>query len=433
MGKILTIIKREYLTRVKTRAFIISTIITPLLLLAMVLGPIFFVVRGGGERRVTVIDQSGEPGVFEAIERSVDARSDSTDEANRRDPGPGRTRYVLTLRTVRPDEKLEEAMRPYNEQASRDADSTYLVLKPGLIDGTEPEYYARNTSDFSIQTLQRAVSEAVVGLKLKRAGLDQTRINEYTRPVSLKTNKITSGGEIQEGGRMDFLVAFVMLFFLYITLLFYGLFVLRGVIEEKQSRIIEVLVSSAKPTQIMLGKVIGIGLVGLTQITLWALSAWLLTTFGVRALATGAPPVPAIPPSLLVYFVVFFVLGYFLYATLYALVGATVTSEDDAQQAQMPVTMLLVVPMIVANMVIANPMGGPAMVLSMIPFFAPIIMMMRIAAVNPPLWQVLLSMGIMVLTILGVIWLAARIYRVGILMYGKRPSIAELGKWLRYS
>jgi ABC-2 type transport system permease protein len=158
-----------------------------------------------------------------------------------------------------------------------------------------------------------------------------------------------------------------------------------------------------------------------------------LTTFGVRALVSGAPPVPAIPPSLLVYFVVFFVLGYFLYATLYALVGATVTSEDDAQQAQMPVTMLLVVPMIVANMVIANPMGGPALVLSMIPFFAPIIMMMRIAAVNPPLWQVLLSMGIMLVTILGVIWLAARIYRVGILMYGKRPSITELGKWLRYS
>jgi ABC-2 type transport system permease protein len=433
MDKILTIIKREYLIRVKTRAFLISTIATPLVLLAMVLGPIFFVVRGGGERRVTVIDQSGEPGVFEAIERSVDARSDTADEANRRDPGPGRTRYLLTLRMVRPDEKLEEVTRPYNEQASKDADSTYLVLKPGLIQGTQPEYYARNTSDFSIQTLQRAVSEAVIGLKLKRAGLDQARISDYTRPVNLKTNKITSAGEVQEGGRMDFLVAFVMLFFLYITLLFYGLFVMRGVIEEKQSRIIEVLVSSVKPAQIMLGKVVGIGLVGLTQISLWALSAWLLTTFGARALAGGGPAVPAIPPSLFVYFVVFFVLGFFLYATLYALVGAIVSNEDDAQQVQMPVTMLLVVPMIVANMVIANPMGGPAIVLSMIPFFTPIIMMMRIAAVNPPLWQVLLSIGIMLVTTLGAIWVAARIYRVGILMYGKRPTIAELGKWLRYS
>src|SRR5262245_59893030 len=132
MDKILTIIKREYLIRLKTRTFLISTIATPLVLLALMLGPIFFVARGGGARRVTVIDQSGEPWVFEAIRQSVEGRSDPGDEANRRDPGPGRTRYVLTLKTVRPDEKLDEVTRPYNEQASKDADSTYLVLKPGL-------------------------------------------------------------------------------------------------------------------------------------------------------------------------------------------------------------------------------------------------------------------------------------------------------------
>ena len=126
-------------------------------------------------------------------------------------------------------------------------------------------------------------------------------------------------------------------------------------------------------------------------------------------------------------------LGYFLFATLYALVGATVSSEEEAQQAQIPVTLLLVVPMVIFNMIIANPTSGSSIVLSMVPFFAPTLMLMRIAVVNPPLWQVLLSMAIMVATILLCVWVAAKIYRVGILMYGKRPNIAELGRWLRYN
>jgi ABC-2 type transport system permease protein len=142
---------------------------------------------------------------------------------------------------------------------------------------------------------------------------------------------------------------------------------------------------------------------------------------------------PSIPPALLVYFVTYFLLGYFLYATLYALVGSTVSSEEEAQQAQIPVTILLVVPMMIFNMIMANPTSTSSVVLSMIPFFAPTLMMMRIAVVNPPLWQILLSMAIMIATILGCVWIAARIYRVGILMYGKRPSIAELGRWLRYN
>jgi ABC-2 type transport system permease protein len=433
MDKILAIIKREYLVRVKTRAFLISTMLSPLLMLALTILPIFFATRGGGERKVTVLDQSGDPELFSAITKSMDSRYGDQAELKRSDPGVGTTHYTLVRRVVGPTEDLEEAQQPYKQQASKDPDSTYLVLSPGILTGTEPEYYARNTSDFSIGTLERAISGAVTSLKLKRAGLDQAKINEYTRSIELKRNKIDSGGGVTEGGRADFLVAFVMLFFIYISVLIYGLFVMRGVIEEKQSRIVEVIVSSVKPTQMMLGKVVGIGLVGLTQITIWALAAFLLTTVGVSMVSNVAVSAVRIPPLLLVYFVVYFVLGYFLYATLYALVGATVSSEEDAQQAQLPVTMLLVVPMIVANMIIANPTGTSSVVMSMVPFFAPILMMIRIAVVNPPVWQVFLSMAIMLASILGAVWVAARIYRVGILMYGKRPSIAELGKWLRYS
>jgi ABC-2 type transport system permease protein len=251
--------------------------------------------------------------------------------------------------------------------------------------------------------------------------------------VELKTKKITAGGESREGGRADFIVAFILLIFIYMSVLIYGLFVMRGVIEEKQSRIVEVIVSSVKPQQMMLGKVVGIGLVGLTQIGVWVLSAVLLTTVGVSVFASRGLTMPNVPPILLVYFVVYFVLGYFLFATLYALVGSTVSSEEEAQQAQMPVTLLLVVPMVIFNMILANPTSTASTVVSMIPFFAPTLMMMRIAVINPPLWQVLLSMAILVATILGCVWIAARIYRIGILMYGKRPNLAELGRWLRYS
>jgi ABC-2 type transport system permease protein len=433
MKKVLIIIKREYLVRVRTRAFMIGTIVSPLLMLGLIALPIFFATRGGGDRRVTVLDQTGDPELFDAIKRSLESRGEGDEELNRRDPGVGRTNYMLTRRVVAPGEDLQALQLQFQQQAAKDPDSTYLVLRSGGLDRIEPEYYAKNTSDFSIGTLERAINDAVSSLRLKRAGLDQLQIAAYTRRVDLKTNKITASGEVKEGGRTDFAVAFVMLFFIYMSVLIYGLFVMRGVIEEKQSRIVEVLVSSVRPTQMMLGKVIGIGLVGLTQIGVWALSALLLTTVGVSVFASRGLTMPNVPVSLLVYFVVFFVLGYFLYATLYAMVGSTVSSEEDAQQAQIPVTLLLVVPMVIFNMIIANPTSSASIVLSMIPFFAPTLMMMRIAVVNPPLWQILLSMAIMVTTILLCVWIAARIYRVGILMYGKRPSIAELGRWLRYS
>ncbi len=433
MKKVLIIIKREYLVRVRTRAFMIGTIISPLLMLALIAVPIFFATRGGGDRRVTVLDQSGDPELFDAIKRSLESRGDADEELNRRDPGVGRTNYALTRRVVAAGEDMDELQKEYSQKADKDPDSTYLILRPGGLDKIEPEYYAKNTSDFSIGTIERAINDAVSGLRLKRAGLDQSTISLYTKRVELNRKKITAGGGVEQGGRADFVVAFVMLFFIYMTVLIYGLSVMRGVIEEKQSRIVEVLVSSVRPTQMMLGKVIGIGLVGLTQIGVWVLSALLLTTVGVSTFAARGMTMPHLPISLLIYFVVYFILGYFLFATLYAMVGATVSSEDDAQQAQIPVTLLLVVPMMIFNMIIANPTSTASITLSMVPFFAPTLMMMRIAVVNPPLWQILLSMAIMLSTILLCVWVAARIYRVGILMYGKRPSIAELGRWLRYS
>jgi ABC-2 type transport system permease protein len=236
---------------------------------------------------------------------------------------------------------------------------------------------------------------------------------------------------LKTGAEHEFQIAFLLLFFLYITVLFYGMFVMRGVLEEKQSRVVEIIASSVTSTQMMFGKLFGIGMVGLTQVGIWALFTLLITRGGAALFGAQAASIPYVSISLLAYFVVYFVLGYFLFSSLYAIIGAIVASEEDAQQAQWPVTFLVILPMMIFPAVLANPNGPSSVALSLVPFLTPTLMMLRIALINPPLWQILLSMLIMLAAIAACIWVAARIYKVGMLMYGKRPTLSELGRWVR--
>jgi ABC-2 type transport system permease protein len=401
----------------------------------LIILPGFLAERGGGgQRRIIVLDQSGDPKLFDAIRERVGSR-DSGPSEDGENGLAGITRFVLSLQMVPSDQNPNEIIkRDSVGEGEKASEKAYLILSPAVLDNVEPEYHAKNLSDFSIRFLEESVSAAISERRLVRAGFDANKIARYTKSVDLKVFKIGSSGESKEGAvRQDFMVAFALLLFLYMSVLFYGLFVMRGVIEEKQSRIVEIVISSVKPTQMMLGKIVGIGMVGLTQIGIWALTTAGLSLFGATMFPSQAAKIPSIPMSMLVYFVLFFVLGFFLYATLYAMVGSMVSSEEDAQQMQFPVTMLIVVPMMIFGLVMSNPNSTSSIVLSMVPFFAPALMMLRIAVINPPVWQVILSMVIMVATILGFVWVAAKIYRVGILMYGKRPSIAELGRWLRHT
>jgi ABC-2 type transport system permease protein len=431
MNKTFVIIKREYTTRVHTKGFIIGTILTPLLMLAMVLVPGLLAMRGASsDRRITILDQSGDPLLIEAIKR----RAEGEPRDNELSSVDGRlARFSITHVPVPADKNIDEVRTDYNLKAESDPDFAYIVLRQRVLDDASPEYYSRSLSSFSMDNIERTVGSAIVERRLVRAGLDPAKVNSYTRRVEMKTKKIGPTGETDEEAFMGFLIPYFMLFFIYITIFMYGITVMRGVIEEKQSRIVEVIVSSVKPMQMMMGKLIGIGLVGLTQVVIWALSFMLIAAFGASLFGASASSLSKIPPSLALYFVVFYVLGYFLYATLYAIVGAIVSTEEEAQQAQMPVTLLIVAPMFLFTMIMSNPNSSSSIAFSLVPFFTPTLMMMRIAIVNPPLWQVLLSIVLMVAAILGAVWVAAKIYRVGILMYGKRPSIAELGRWLRYS
>jgi ABC-2 type transport system permease protein len=224
---------------------------------------------------------------------------------------------------------------------------------------------------------------------------------------------------------------------LYMTLLIYGVATMRSILEEKTTRMVEILVSSVRPFQLMMGKIIGIAGVAMTQYLIWAVSGSLVAAFGGGLMKLLRPdssvPKVYVPVSLLAYVFVFLLTGYLLYASIFSAVGAMVSNEQDMQQAQAPVTVLIVVPVVMFGFIMRNPSSTLAVILSSIPFFSPILMPLRIALQTPPWWQILLSITFLVLCTLLVIYVSARIYRVGILMYGKRPSLVEIARWLRYT
>jgi ABC-2 type transport system permease protein len=213
----------------------------------------------------------------------------------------------------------------------------------------------------------------------------------------------------------------------------YGFQNLRGVIEEKTNRIVELIIASVRPTELMLGKIVGIGLVGLTQYLIWSLVAMNLSLPGIASMmAGGAAGAPTIPLSMIGYFLLFFLLGYFLYASVYTAIGAPFNSDQEAQQLSMIPSMLIVSGMAVYPAVMNNPNGPVAVAASLFPFTAPLIMYLRTAIAEPPMYQIGLCIVILILATIGMAWLAGRIYRVGILMYGKKPTIPEIMRWVRY-
>lgn len=446
MNKLKAIIKREYLTRVRSKGFIIGTALSPILMLSFVLVP-WFVARLGSSAayHVVVLDQSGDSVLYNRLSELINGenpeKSDSpTSLTNLTNPNtettPVRRRQIrrqfrLEHQPVGSDAEMKEAREWLGQQVSSGKIDAYVYLPPTALREERLNYYARNVGDLEGREQFRvALNRAVIDRRVSLAGLPQTVLENLTREIRFDIRN--ERGEVDRGQTM--ILAFGLLMIIYITILVYGVTVMRGVIEEKQSRIIEVLLSSVRPFDLMLGKLIGIGLVGLTQYFVWTvfgLLLGLLTSFPM--LIANWQSLPRIEPVLLIFFLVYFVLGYFLYATLYAMVGAMVTSEEDGQQMQLPVTMTIIVPMLVSTLVMRDPGGTAATVLSLIPFFSPMLMFLRIGLQTPPWWQIALSIVLLIGTILGAVWVAAKIYRVGVLMYGKRPTIPEIFRWLRYS
>jgi ABC-2 type transport system permease protein len=242
--------------------------------------------------------------------------------------------------------------------------------------------------------------------------------------------KIPAGGQREDRGTA-FIFSIILMMILYTSILMWGQLVMTSVIEEKSSRVIEVMASGLPSTQLLWGKLLGVGAAGLTQFLVWALSLLVVSLLAAGQAAT-AFKMPEITPLMLVSFVLFFLLGFLFYAALYAAIGAAVNTVQEAQNFVFPVVLPLIIGMVCFPAVIESPDGGLAITLSMVPFLSPLMMFLRIVVVTPPLWQVALSLGLLALAIAGAVWLAARIYRVGILMYGKKPTFPELVRWVRH-
>jgi ABC-2 type transport system permease protein len=406
------VIRREYLERIRTKAFWISTLLVPVFMGGMMIIPAWLAERGAGEFTVAVLDLTGR--YFEPISAEVEGMLGGADE-----------RLEVRMLAQRPGANPEATREDLKGRVQRQEFDGLLVLPATLPEEGQPEYVAPNVATFRLlMVLERAVNNVMVAERLTSAGLDPNRVGELTRRVDLKTFKLGAKGEETRDQGQAFLLSYFFVLIIYMTVLMYGMYVMRGVLEEKSSHIVEVIIATVKPFELMLGKILGIGAVGLTQMLLWSAMGLALSAPAVlAAVGLAGMEIPAIPTLLLVFFVVYFVLGFLLYGTLYAGVGAAFDTEQDAQNFQGVITIFLIVPLVMIIQIMNQPDSGVAVALSLFPFFTPILMFLRMTLTQVPAIQLVASVVIMLATILAMAWLVGKVYRVGILMHGSKPKL----------
>jgi ABC-2 type transport system permease protein len=420
-NKVWLVARREYVVRVRTLSFWIGTLLLPALFAVLLVGSaLLATVESPRQRVVSVADASGA------------LVSDFRDGLAGRRLKDGRPEWVIEVHPWSEDVDVELADR------LNGGDLFALVtIGPELDAAGNYRFYGRHVSDlFALTTLQDALFEAVVSERLRRAELDmeRDRLKALLAPIQLQTFQSTEGGSSRRKGFGEaYFGTLLFTMVLYMALLLNGATMMRSILEEKTSRIMEILMGSLTPDQLMSGKILGIGAVGLTQMAVYAISAGSVRGFTLRSEVSDnvASFLDVFTPLMLCSFMVFFVLGYFLYSSLFAAVGAVCSTEQEAQSLMGPIVGLLVIPMLGTFYFATNPDAPAAVVLSLIPLFTPMVMFMRISTLMPPLWQVLLSVVLTTLFTAWVFRLVGKVFRVGVLLTGKRPSLAEIWRWAR--
>lgn len=406
------VIRREYLQRVRSKWFIAATVGGPLIMAALIVVPAWFAVQGDRQEfDIAVVDGTGV--LYEGL-------------------APRLENGGFEVEQVRWHADVVTELR----EAAENGDIGGFVMVDELtLETGEAIYYSMDVPSALRQvTVQTSVTRTALEYQLEQQGIDP--------------DALLGGGELQveiladSGSDMSepqFAVAYIGAFFLYMVILLYAVAVMRATLEEKTSRIVEVIISAMKPSELMLGKIIGVCAVSLTQMFIWIGAGALLFAGAIPMMIAARPElanleelrqiVPGL--GLMSLFVGFFVFGFLMYSGLYAAVGAMCNTDEEAQQAQFPMIMLLVVPIVMVTQVIQAPNTAMATGLSLFPLFTPILMWARVSGGGVPMWQVGLSFVLMALTVLAIAWLAGRIYKVGILMSGKRPTLPELWRWVR--
>ncbi len=424
MGKLFAVIRREYLERVRSKWFLIATLFGPVFFGGIMFVPALISSRDKASANgtdIAIVDATGT-GLGERVSARLAGGVDG-----------GATAPKVNVVTM---DALVQAESLATRQVVAGDVKGYLILDTLTTSAAKARYAGSNTTAiFDMQRIERAVQREVLTMALEKNGIDpEVAKNVLSRNVNVATERLTKTGR-GGSGQLNFIFGAAVAFVLYMTIFIYGLNVLRGVLEEKQSRVAEVVISSLPSSRLLAGKVIGVGGVGLTQLVLWLSMSFLmykvrqpiLAKFGADSMAISMPDV-SLGLGLVV--LAFFVLGFMLYAGLFAAAGATVNSEQEAQQAQMPVVLLLVTSITFLQNILTQPDSTLSRVLSMLPFSAPIVMPLRMTVAPVPPMEVALALLSVSLGAVGSVWLASRIYRVGLLMYGKRPGIREIFKWV---
>jgi ABC-2 type transport system permease protein len=448
MRKFLAVVKHEYRKVVLKWSFVISTLLMPFIAVLISVIPLIIFSIKGGPTRIAIADPSGA--IYSRIERNLSAdrmmekaqeasseqfKNISADQRERMRNGAAQFMQDFVIVPVATAGKSEVELR--NEmlgQIDRDEIDAYLIVPTDANNADARfEFRSRKGSDFvSNEVFTDALNDAVRSQRLANANIDEAKMSALNAKINLDSKGIDeSGAERDTSG--TFAAAFAIGLMIYITLAIYGQAIMGAVVEEKETRIAEILFSSARPFELMMGKLVGVGLAGLTQFSIWLGTAVTLLTLA--AFQSDLGPVlasmPAISPFMIALFVGFFVVGFFLYASIFALIGSMVTTVQEGGQFAFPPILIMLGAFYFCFAVIRDPNSPVSFWVSISPFMAPITMPVRILAEMPPLWQIGLSFLVNIAAIVALVWFAARVYRVGMLMYGKRASIPEMLKWVR--
>ncbi|HSN29624.1 MAG TPA: ABC transporter permease [Kofleriaceae bacterium] len=415
MRETLVIAKREFIERVRTKWFVAMTILGPILMVGLILIPALLAGRGSEGARIDIIDQTGKLGP--ALVTAFAANDEHWKGA------------IVDPATT--DEHELERLR------HKDINGFIRIPADGLGKG-EITYRGDNATNQTVNFTLRAILTSVVYTERgAERGLTPTQLAEMLAPPTVRAFH-TTGATAGESGGGTFILGYIIAFILYMVITLYGVNVLRSIVTEKSSRVVELMVAASKPRAMMSGKIVGVGGAGLAQVAVWFIFGGIALAYRVeilQALGAGANAATVLPSLSLVQVAViiaFFVLGFLFYASMYAAIGATVSSEQDSQQAAVPITMFLVIGMVSMTAITGDPRGSTSAIMTLVPFWSPMLMPLRYILGGATPAEVAMSLGILVVTTVLIARAAAKIYRVGILMYGKRPGFGELLRWLRY-
>jgi ABC-2 type transport system permease protein len=418
---VLLIIKREFRERVASRSFVIGTLLFPLLMGLLILLP-RFIGSGGTEWKLALVNEAS-PGVGQIFAAALSKPPESPDDNTYRivatkDPVPG----------------VRERLAAQVEAEEIDG---YVVLPADVLRSGTIVFRARKAGSFAvIRDLRGAGTRAVQSERLRTAGIEASAVAALVAPVEVDEARLTARGEERGGALSTFLTAYVFAFLIYLMTTLYGVAVMRSVLEEKTNRIAEVLMSTIRASHLMAGKIIGVGSAAVAQVLIWAGITAIIVSQSHRlgegfSLPDTALQALNVEPGMAVLLFCYFLLGFFLYASVFAMVGAAVTTEQEAQSVQFVALIPMIAPMMFLESILNAPLGRLPTVLGLIPFTSPITMPMRMASTPVPTIEIAVSLVLLVVGIAAVAWLAGKIYRVGILSTGKRPTLPELVRWVR--